>query len=82
MVSFYFDDTTKEGTRLLARQDSLMSGGLGSIGEKHPRILETLGRLMKGEKQRNPTWERAIPEWAYFKSPTTKNHKSSPNNHD
>ena len=82
VVSFHFDDTTEEGLRLWARQDALVSGGLGSVRENSPVVLETPARIMKGEKQRNPTWHRGVPEWAYVKSPTTRNHKFSPNNHN
>ena len=82
VVSFHFDDMTEGGLMLWARQDSLVLGGLGSVGENYPMILETPARMIKGAKQRNPTWDRAVPEWAYFKSPTTKDHKFSPNNHN
>ena len=56
VVSFHFDETTEEGQRLWARQDSLVSRGLGSVGENRPTILETPARMMTGTKQRNPTY--------------------------
>jgi hypothetical protein len=82
LVSFHFDDATEEGRRLWARQDFLASGEFGTLEGKRPLVLETPARMMKGEKQRNPTWDRAVPEWAYFKAPTTRSHKFSPNNHN
>jgi len=77
VVRFHFDDSTEEGRRLWARQDSLVPTGPVSVPEKRPLILETPARLMKGERQRNPTWDRAIPDWQYFEAPTTKDHRFS-----
>jgi len=81
VVSFHFDDTTEEGLRLWNRQDNLMSGAFGSADDLRPLILENPARLIRGKKQRNPTW-KYLTEWAYHKAPTTKDHKFSTYNHN
>ncbi len=81
VVTFHFDDTTEEGLRLWDRQDHLMSGAFGSADDLRPLILENPARLIRGKKQRNPIW-KYLPEWAYHKAPTTKDHKFSTYNHN
>jgi hypothetical protein len=80
-VSFGFDDTMDEGIRLDEKQDFLLSGEFGKVGDEKPLVLETPARLMKGKKQRNPNWE-VLAEWAYFKAPSTKDHKFTPMTHN
>ena len=82
VVTFYFDDTKKEGQDLWDRQDGLMRTKLGAVIDNAPFVLENPARLMKGEKEGNPLWGTVIPEWAYHKAPTTKDHKFSPHNHN
>ncbi|RLI52606.1 MAG: hypothetical protein DRP09_17590 [Candidatus Thorarchaeota archaeon] len=81
VVTFHFDDTTQTGLDLWDRQDHLMSGDFGGIDDLRPLVLETPARLMKGRKQRNPTWDH-LGEWAYFKAPTTRDHRFTPHNHN
>jgi len=58
-----------------------MRGDFGCVDGLSPEVLENPARLIRGEKQQNPTW-RYLPEWAYFKAPTTKDYKFSPHNHN
>ena len=81
VVSFYFDDTIDEGDLLWDRQDHLMSVKFGAVSDRRALVLETPARVMKGKKQMNPNW-KYLPEWAYWKAPTTKDHKFSPHNHN
>ena len=80
-VTFHFDDTIEEGLRLWERQDRLMRGSFGVFGDLRPEVLENPARLIRGKKQRNPQW-KVVGDWAYFKAPTTKDHKFSPHNHN
>lgn len=72
VVTFYFDDTTEVGNMLWDRQDEMMAWD---------SVLEQPARVMKGKKHNNPVW-KYIPEWAYWKAPTTKDHKFSAYNHN
>ena len=58
-----------------------MSGDFESVDDLQPLILENPARLIRGDKQRNPTW-KYLPDWAYHKAPTTKDHRFSPYNHN
>lgn len=80
-VTFHFDDTTEDSLRLWEKQDMLMRGDFGVFGDIRPEVLENPARLIRGKKQRNPTW-KYVGDWAYFKAPTTKDHKFSPHNHN
>ena len=62
-------------------QDWLISGKFGAIENRKPLTLETPARVMKGKKQRNPSWD-VLAEWAYFKAPTTRSHEFSPYIHN
>ncbi|MHA1137778.1 MAG: hypothetical protein ACTSSE_14960 [Candidatus Thorarchaeota archaeon] len=43
------------------------------FGDLQPEFLKNPVRLIRGKKQRNPTW-KVVGDWAYFKAPTTKDH--------
>ena len=58
-----------------------MSGESGAVSDRKALVLETPARVMKGKKQVNPNW-KYLPEWGYWKTPTTKDHKFSPHNHN
>ena len=81
VVNFYFDDTTKEENERWNGQDRLMSGEFGAVSDRRALVSETPARVMRGRKQMNPNW-KYLPEWAYWKPPTTKDHKFSPHNHN
>ncbi len=80
-ITFHFTDLTDEGLTHWDKQDLLMSGEFGMTAERQPLVLETPARIKKGKKVRNPFWH-LFGEWAYFKAPTTKDHKFSKHNHD
>lgn len=82
VVTFHFDDTTELGLDLWERQDWLMSGKAGAVNDMQPLVLETPARIKKGEKAGSVVWERGVPEWAYRKAPTTRDHSFSPHVHD
>ncbi len=81
VVTFHFDDTTEKGLRLWDKQDYLMSGAFGSVGDLRSLVLENPARLIRGKKQRTPTW-KCLPDWAYHKAPTAKDHRFSAYNHN
>ena len=58
-----------------------MSGKLGAVNDRKVLALEIPARVMKGKKQMNPNW-KYLPEWAYWKAPTTKDHKFNPHKHN
>lgn len=82
VVTFYFDDTTQEGRRLWRRQDELMKGRIPGVSDNNAIVIENPARLMKGTKEWNPLWDNEVPQWAYFKAPTLKDHRYSPHNHN
>ncbi|MHA2143488.1 MAG: hypothetical protein ACXADD_18580 [Candidatus Thorarchaeota archaeon] len=81
LVSFHFDDTIEAGLRLWDLQDNLVSGQWGASGDRKPLRLENPARVMRGTKEENPNWS-VLADWAYFKAPTTKDHKFSAYNHN